>query len=39
MSQKSLRNLVASIDPTKQPLYVILPQQEYQRYRKQWKLP
>lgn len=39
MSQKSLHHLVASIDPTKQPLYVILPQQEYQRYRKQWKLP
>ncbi|MGC6426546.1 MAG: L,D-transpeptidase family protein [Akkermansiaceae bacterium] len=39
MSEKRLKELVAWIDPAKQPLYVLLPQAEYQKYRGPWKLP
>ncbi|MFM2297348.1 MAG: hypothetical protein RL117_1055 [Verrucomicrobiota bacterium] len=39
MREHNLRNLIAQMDPTKHPLYVILPQAEYQRYRKAWSLP
>lgn len=39
MDEARLRQLVASIDPTAEPLYVILPAAEYQRYRAAWKLP
>lgn len=39
MDEAKLRQLVAAIDPTKQPLYIILPQAEYQRLKPAWKLP
>lgn len=39
MDEAKLRNLIALIDPAKQPLYIILPQTEYQKYREIWKLP
>lgn len=39
MEEARLRALIASIDPTQQPLYVILPAAEYQQYRAAWKLP
>jgi L,D-peptidoglycan transpeptidase YkuD (ErfK/YbiS/YcfS/YnhG family) len=39
MEEARLRALIASIDPTQQPLYVILPAADYQRLRTAWKLP
>lgn len=39
MDEQRLRSLIAGIDPTQQPLYVILPAAEYQQYREKWKLP
>lgn len=39
MDESRLRNMIAQINPTRQPLYVILPQAEYARYRLAWKLP
>ncbi len=39
MEETKLRQLVAAIRPTAEPLYVILPSAEYQRYRSTWKLP
>lgn len=39
MDEARLRALIAHIDPTQQPLYVILPAAEYQQFRNAWKLP
>ena len=39
MDEAKLRSLIAKIDPTKRPVYVLLPKQEYQAYRDKWKLP
>lgn len=39
LSETSLRQLIAAIDPAKNPLYVLLPEQEYRRVAREWKLP
>lgn len=39
MAEENLKRLIASIDPAKRPLYVLLPQAEYERLRPEWKLP
>jgi L,D-peptidoglycan transpeptidase YkuD (ErfK/YbiS/YcfS/YnhG family) len=39
MSEAQLRGLIAKIDPTRRPLYVLLPRAEYESYRSRWKLP
>ena len=39
MEETKLKNLIATIDPTRQPLYVIMPRAEYQRVRQNWHLP
>jgi len=39
MEEGKLRGLIAKIDPTKRPVYVLLPQNEYDRLRKTWRLP
>jgi len=39
MSEPNLRNLIAAINPSKNPLYVLLPATEYERVRREWKLP
>ena len=39
MEKSKLQWLVAQIDPTCNPLYVLLPSAEYQHYRTAWKLP
>lgn len=39
MSEGNLKKLVARIDPTKKPLYVLLPAAEYTSLRGPWKLP
>lgn len=39
MEEGKLRELIAWIDPGKQPIYVLLPDAEYQARRAAWKLP
>jgi len=39
MHEPMLKQLIARINPVKNPAYVILPETEYQRLRKDWKLP
>ncbi len=39
MAKSELENLIAKIDPSQHPLYILLPQAEYDRLRKSWKLP
>ena len=39
MAEESLKRLIATVDPARRPLYVLLPQQEYAQYRATWKLP
>lgn len=39
MHEAMLKQLIARIDPNKNPVYVLLPQSEYQSLRKTWKLP
>ncbi len=39
MSETQLRSLIARLDPTQRPVYVLLPKQEYQRLRRKWELP
>lgn len=39
LSEPNLRRLIASIDPAKNPVYVLLPWQEYQRLAREWRLP
>lgn len=39
LPEPDLRGLIARVDPTRAPLYVLLPQAEYTRLRRAWKLP
>ncbi len=39
MDEPKLRDLIAWIDPAKQPLYVLLPTADYQAKKADWKLP
>lgn len=39
MPEERLRELIAWIDPDKQPLYVLLPREEYEGLREAWNLP
>lgn len=39
MSEENLKRLIASIVPERRPLYVLLPEAEYAKYRAEWKLP
>lgn len=39
MHEAMLKQLIARIDPAKNPAYVLLPETEYQGLRKAWKLP
>ena len=39
LPENGLRELIARIDPGKNPVYVLLPKAEYDRLRKSWKLP
>lgn len=39
LPEPDLRKLVASIDPGRAPLYVLLPKAEYDRLRASWQLP
>lgn len=39
MDEVKLRSLISRIDPTRRPVYVLLPRAEYEKYRATWKLP
>lgn len=39
MEEAKLRSLIARIDPSRRPIYVLLPKAEYDKYRPVWKLP
>jgi L,D-peptidoglycan transpeptidase YkuD (ErfK/YbiS/YcfS/YnhG family) len=39
MHETKLKQLIATIDPNKHPVYILLPKAEYQQLRKSWKLP
>lgn len=39
MSESNLRKMISSIDPDKNPTYVILPKAEYEKFKGPWKLP
>lgn len=39
MPEDMLKKLIARIDPDKSPVYVLLPESEYQQLRKIWRLP
>jgi hypothetical protein len=39
MAEENLKRLIATIDPAKRPVYVLLPQAEYEKLRPEWKLP
>jgi L,D-peptidoglycan transpeptidase YkuD (ErfK/YbiS/YcfS/YnhG family) len=39
MEEAKLRQLIAWVDPGKQPIYVLLPEAEYAAKRAEWKLP
>ena len=39
MPEAMLKQLIARIDPHKNPLYILLPESEYRRFQKTWRLP
>ena len=39
MVEDKLRWLIATVDPGRRPLYVLLPRSEYEKYKPIWKLP
>ena len=39
MEKPKLEWLISEIDPTQQPLYVLLPVAEYEKFRRAWQLP
>lgn len=39
MVEEKLRWLIATVDPGRRPLYVLLPRAEYEKYKPLWKLP
>ena len=39
LPEAKLKEIIARIDPAKNPLYVLLPRPDYERLRKAWKLP
>jgi L,D-peptidoglycan transpeptidase YkuD (ErfK/YbiS/YcfS/YnhG family) len=39
MPENKLRQLIATVDPGRRPLYVLLPRKEYEKFKSIWKLP
>lgn len=39
MPENKLRELIATVDPGRRPLYVLLPREEYEKFKSTWKLP
>jgi L,D-peptidoglycan transpeptidase YkuD (ErfK/YbiS/YcfS/YnhG family) len=39
MAEKKLKEIISKIDPSKNPVYVLLSVEDYKKYRVSWKLP
>jgi L,D-peptidoglycan transpeptidase YkuD (ErfK/YbiS/YcfS/YnhG family) len=39
MEETQLRNLIARLNPSKRPLYILLTKADYEQYRAKWQLP
>ena len=39
MAEDNLKRLIAMVEPTKYPVYVLLPEAEYEQFKPVWKLP
>lgn len=39
MAEENLKRLISLVVPERRPLYLLLPEAEYARYRTEWKLP
>lgn len=39
MDETHLRTIIARLNPTRYPVYILLPREEYAKYRKSWRLP
>lgn len=39
MSEANMMKMLGMLDAAKNPMYIILPREEYRKYRKDWKLP
>ena len=39
MDKGKLSQMIAQVDPKRNPVYILLPQNEYQRFRSAWRLP
>jgi len=39
MPKSQLQKLIATIDPTRHPVYILLPESEYKKLRSPWRLP
>lgn len=39
MSEENLRTMLSRLDASKNPVYIIIPQKEYVRYKTEWNLP
>lgn len=39
MEENKLREMIATVDPERRPLYVLLPRAEYEKLKPTWKLP
>lgn len=39
MQENKLRELIATVDPERRPIYVLLPRAEYEKFKPTWKLP
>lgn len=39
MHEQNLRAIIQRLDPTRRPVYILLPKEEYARYRRAWRLP
>lgn len=39
MVEEKLRWLIATVDPSRRPIYVLLPRSEYEKFKPVWKLP
>jgi L,D-peptidoglycan transpeptidase YkuD (ErfK/YbiS/YcfS/YnhG family) len=39
MEEAKLRSLISWVDPTRKPLFILLPKSEYTNLRLAWKLP
>ncbi len=39
MAEPNLRSIIARLDPTRNPVYILLPRAEYARLRSPWRLP